>query len=335
MAKSTKTNKEKDSTMLEYKIMSKDDEKGSRSKITKHEGTSFQRRQIPRSRLKTQEHNNNTISKSSKFEGFNDLASGDIVSLKILSLTQPILSPTHVKSPQAFQCSQVKDDYNFGMEIPDSMISNAIKKSTGYNYYMAKKKESTKDKIIDEPEEQHVSPIKSGRGKGSMCYGDQAVNVPKKDVVPRKIRYLTIAEEIVVDIYVEWGQNLKVPVVEDPVVQSLLDLQKGSKTSRPKSLKQKKQSIIEERPSKAHNKHYAYLDTNSDAILYSLCSEESEDETDDADDSDMDLSDDNPQGNDDATGFGVFMYKNSTETPTLHTSVPWLQVPHWISFRIF
>ncbi|GJX50467.1 hypothetical protein Tco_0277312 [Tanacetum coccineum] len=90
----------------------------------------------------------------------------------------------------------VKGDYKFGMEIPDTMISDVIKKSTGYNYYIAKKKESAKDKIVDEPEEQHVSPVKSGRGKGFMCYGDQAVNVPKKDVVPRKTRSLTIAEEI-------------------------------------------------------------------------------------------------------------------------------------------
>nr|GEV40247.1 reverse transcriptase domain-containing protein [Tanacetum cinerariifolium] len=31
-----------------------------------------------------------------------------------------------------------------------------------------------------------------------MCYGDQAANVPKKDVVPRKTRSLTIAKEIVI-----------------------------------------------------------------------------------------------------------------------------------------
>ncbi|GJS73932.1 hypothetical protein Tco_0706773 [Tanacetum coccineum] len=165
------------------------------------------------------------------------------------------------------------------MEIPDTMISDAIKKSAGYNFYIAKKKESAKDKIVVEPKEQHVSRIKSGRGKAFMCYGDQAVNVPKKDVVLRKTRSLTIAEEIVVG-----------PVVEDPAVQSLLDLQKGSKASRLEN-------------------------TDSDEVLYSLCSEESENETDDADDSDMDLSDDNPQGDDDAARFGVFMYNKSTEAP--------------------
>ncbi|GJS21076.1 hypothetical protein Tco_0449708 [Tanacetum coccineum] len=100
----------------------------------------------------------------------------------------------------------------------------------------------------------HVSPIKNGRGKGFMCYDDQVANVPnklKKDVVPRKTRSLTIAEEAVVgelanfisiqespsqqrqrsqltidsqtdeavaDMYNEWGQNLKGPAVEDPTV---------------------------------------------------------------------------------------------------------------------
>ncbi|GKA44947.1 hypothetical protein Tco_0737743 [Tanacetum coccineum] len=57
------------------------------------------------------------------------------------------------------------------------------------------------------------------------------------------------------------------------------------------------------------------LDTNSDEVLYSSCSEESENETNDADDSDMDLSDDNPDKDDDAAGFGVFMYNKSTEIP--------------------
>ncbi|GJT54080.1 hypothetical protein Tco_0989134 [Tanacetum coccineum] len=95
----------------------------------------------------------------------------------------------------------VKGDYMFGMEILDTMISDAIKKLAGYKYYMAKKVESKKAKIVDEPEEQHVSPVKSGRGKGFICYGDQVANVPnklKKDVVPRKTRSLTIVEEVVV-----------------------------------------------------------------------------------------------------------------------------------------
>ncbi|GJX50465.1 hypothetical protein Tco_0277310, partial [Tanacetum coccineum] len=104
----------------------------------------------------------------------------------------------------------------------------------------------------------------------------------------------------------EWGQKFKGYVVEDPAVQSLLDLQKGSKASRLKSLKQKKQTVAGKGSSNAHIKHYADSNTHSDAIFYSSCpdtSEESANETDDADDSDMELSDDNLQGDDAAAGF--------------------------------
>nr|GEV12065.1 hypothetical protein [Tanacetum cinerariifolium] len=91
--------------------------------------------------------------------------------------------------------------FKFGMEVPDAMISDAIKKKAGYTYYMAKKVESEEAKNFDEPEEQYISSVKSGRGKGFMCYGDQVANVPnklKKDVMPRKTRSLIIAEEAVV-----------------------------------------------------------------------------------------------------------------------------------------
>ncbi|GJV16797.1 hypothetical protein Tco_1362120 [Tanacetum coccineum] len=148
--------------------------------------------------------------------------------------------------------STTNGEYKFGMKVPDAMISDAIKKKSGYTYYMAKKVESENSKIIDEPEEQHVSPVKSGSGKGFMCYGDQVANVSnklKKDVVPRKTRSLTIAKEIIVgelahsisiqeplsqrrqrsqltidsqldntvaDTYAEWGQKLKGPTVDGP-----------------------------------------------------------------------------------------------------------------------
>ncbi|GKA56084.1 hypothetical protein Tco_0755156 [Tanacetum coccineum] len=178
-------------------------------------------------------------------------------------------------------------DYKFGMEVPDAMISDAIKKKARYKYYMAKKVESEKAKIVDKPEEQHVSPIKSGRGKGFMCYGNQVENVPnklKKDVVPRKTRSLTIAEETVVDMYNEWGQKLKGPAVEDLAVQSLLALRKGSKASRLESLRQKKQPVAGEGSSAAHNKYYSSSNTSSDATLYSLSSDKSEESANEIDD---------------------------------------------------
>ncbi|GJX36455.1 hypothetical protein Tco_0248012 [Tanacetum coccineum] len=178
-------------------------------------------------------------------------------------------------------------EYKFGMEVPDAMISDAIKKKAGYKYYMAKKVESEKAKIVDELEEQYVPPIKSGRGKGFRCYGDQVANVPnklKKDVVPRKTRSLTIVEEAVIG-----------PAVEDPAVQSLLDLRKGSKANRLKSLKKKKQPVAGEGSSVAHNKYYSSSDTASDATLYSSSSDE--------------------RDNDDDASYGVFMCNKSTTTP--------------------
>nr|GEU66108.1 hypothetical protein [Tanacetum cinerariifolium] len=127
-------------------------------------------------------------------------------------------------------------DYKFGMEVPDSIFSDAIKKKAWYKYYIAKQLESEKDKIVDEPEKQHVSLIKSGRGK---------------------------------DMYNEWGQKLKGPAVEDLTLQSLLNLRKGLKASRLESLRQQKQPVAEEGLSAAHNKYYSSSDTDSDATLYS------------------------------------------------------------------
>ncbi|GJY26603.1 hypothetical protein Tco_0401329 [Tanacetum coccineum] len=80
-------------------------------------------------------------------------------------------------------------------------------------------------------------------------------------------------------------------VINDPAVQSLLDLRKGSKASRLKSLKQKKYAVTGEGSSAAHTKYYDTSDRESDATRYSSCSDTSEE------------------------GFGVFMYNKSTETP--------------------
>nr|GEW73159.1 hypothetical protein [Tanacetum cinerariifolium] len=186
-------------------------------------------------------------------------------------------------------------DYKFGIEIPDTMISDAVKKLAGYKFYMAKKVESKNAKIVDEPEEQHVSLDESGKAKGFMCYGNQVENVPKslkKDVVPRKTRSQTFIEEtiIVTDTYAEWGQKLKGLLVDDLAVQSLLDLRKGSKASRLESLKQKKQAVAGEGSNKT---------------------EENANETNDADKSDMNLSDDNLNRDGDAAEYGTLL----DETP--------------------
>ncbi|GKC01499.1 hypothetical protein Tco_0987635 [Tanacetum coccineum] len=81
-------------------------------------------------------------------------------------------------------------------------------------------------------------------------------------------------------------------VINDPAIHSLLDLRKGSKASRLKSLKQKKHAVTGEGSSADHTKYYDTSDKESDATRYSSCLdtlEESANGTDDAGDFDMDL----------------------------------------------
>ncbi|GKC61559.1 hypothetical protein Tco_1089157 [Tanacetum coccineum] len=188
-------------------------------------------------------------------------------------------------SPLTKLINTVDSKYKFGIEIPESMIIDAIKQSTGYKFYKHKKEENAKGKAVEEPEGQHVSPIKSGKGKGYMRLGGQEVNVPsafKKNVVPRKQRSITFADNL---LETENEAKLKGPAIEDPTVQSLLDLRRGSKESRLESL--------------------------SDETRDSSCSDTDEVKDDETDNSDMDLSDDEPKGDDAAAGFGVFMYDKS------------------------
>ncbi|GKF79497.1 hypothetical protein Tco_0235065, partial [Tanacetum coccineum] len=87
--------------------------------------------------------------------------------------------------------------------------------------------------------------------------------------------------------------------------------------SRLESLRQKKQPVTGEGSSAAHNKYYSSSD--SDATLYSSSldkSEESTNEIDDAEEFDMDLSNDNPQGDDNDARYRVFMHNKSTTTPS-------------------
>nr|GEZ12406.1 hypothetical protein [Tanacetum cinerariifolium] len=140
---------------------------------------------------------------------------------------------------------------------------------------MAKRVESEKAKIVNKPKEQHVSPIKSGRGKGFMCYGDQVANVPnklKKDVVPRKIRSLTIAEEAVI------GELANFISIQEPHFQ------------RCRSIQLTIDSQTDESVADMYNEYGQKLKDES---------EESAKENDDADESNMDLPDVNPHGDDD------------------------------------
>ncbi|GJV48788.1 hypothetical protein Tco_1439000 [Tanacetum coccineum] len=160
-------------------------------------------------------------------------------------------------------------DYKFGMEVPDAMISDAIKKKAGE------------------------------RGKGFMCYGDQVANVPnklKKDVVPRKTRSLTIAEEAVV------GELANSINIQEPrsqrcrrnqfTIDSQTDEAISDMYNELESLRQKKQLVTGEGSSVAHNKYYSSSDTDSDATLHSSSSDESKESTNETDD-------DNLHGDDD------------------------------------
>ncbi|GJZ59473.1 hypothetical protein Tco_0615289 [Tanacetum coccineum] len=257
-------------------------------------------------------------------------------------------------SPITKLSNTIKGTYMFEMEIPDTMINDAFNQSAGYKYYKAKKAENKKAKAAEEPKKKNATPVRSGRGKGYMHLGDNEANVPKmfkKDVVPRKTRSLTVAEETIVvelaksisideqrtqqrrrtqltidrqidndvaDTYAEWGQKIKGTTIEDPAVQSLLDLRKGSKASRLESLRQKKQAFVDEGLSAAHTTFYDTSDTKSDATHYSSCSDTSKksaNETNDADDSDMDLTNDEPKGDDDIARYKVLMYNKSTKMP--------------------
>ncbi|GJX80580.1 hypothetical protein Tco_0328729 [Tanacetum coccineum] len=166
------------------------------------------------------------------------------------------------------------------MEIPGIMINDAIKKSTGYKYYKQKRNESAKGKAAEEPKEQHVSLVKSKRGKGYMRSGDQEANFPsafKKKCVPRKTISLTIDDNL----------------VEKPVT---VELEKSINIEE-----QQKQPVGEEGSSAAHNKYYEFentLETNSDATRDSLRSNTDEERDDETDDSDMDLSNNEPKADD-------------------------------------
>ncbi|GJV41609.1 reverse transcriptase domain-containing protein [Tanacetum coccineum] len=90
------------------------------------------------------------------------------------------------------------------------------------------------------------------------------------------------------------------------------------KSDCPKLKTKTMETKLEEGPCHAESIRGRSLMTDSDATLYSSSlkkSEERANETNDVDESDMGLSNDNPQGDDDAARYGVFMHNKSTLTP--------------------
>ncbi|GJX53524.1 hypothetical protein Tco_0281893 [Tanacetum coccineum] len=137
------------------------------------------------------------------------------------------------------------------MEIPDIMTNDAIKQTVGYKYYKIQKDQS-----------------------------NQEVNVsskPKKVVVPKKPRTITIADNIVEQETLAFKLAKSVNIEEQRLQQQI----------------------------------------DSNATRNSSSSDTDEDnDTDDAEDSNLDIFDnDSDKGDDDATGFRVFMYNESNEPP--------------------
>nr|GEV70490.1 hypothetical protein [Tanacetum cinerariifolium] len=175
----------------------------------------------------------------------------------------------------------VKGNYKFRMKIPDTMINDAFKQSARYKYYKAKKA-----KAFEEPEEQYVRKDDMPRKTRSLTVAEEtiavelakSISIDEQRTQQRQRSQLTIDRQIENDVaytYTEWGQK-------HPAVQSLLDLRKGSKANRLESLRQKKQLVTGEG---------------------SNTSEESAKESNDADDSNIDLTDDEPKGDDDTATY--------------------------------
>ncbi|GJT51327.1 hypothetical protein Tco_0977484 [Tanacetum coccineum] len=101
----------------------------------------------------------------------------------------------------------VNGDYKFGMEIPDTMLNDAIKMLAGYKYYTAKKAESEKAKIVDEPEEQHVSQVIIAVELAKSISIDKQQN--QRQVIRSQLTIERQLEIAVEDTYAEWGQKGK------------------------------------------------------------------------------------------------------------------------------
>ncbi|GJZ02465.1 hypothetical protein Tco_0520426, partial [Tanacetum coccineum] len=113
----------KDLKISDIKTKSKDNDKASRSKITKHEGTSLQRIQRPRPKDLNDKSNLIDLMK----ECHNELTSGEIDHLK-MEMEMEIPSSSNVKlitecSDTTYTCYEVMKDLIKVSKLPQTLIS--------------------------------------------------------------------------------------------------------------------------------------------------------------------------------------------------------------------
>ncbi|GJY94994.1 hypothetical protein Tco_0511355 [Tanacetum coccineum] len=137
--------------------------------------------------------------------------------------------------------------------------------------------------VEGEPEVQNVSLVARGRGKGYMCIGNREVNVsskPKKSVVPRKPRTITVPDNIMEQ------ETMAVELAKSISIEEHRLQQREIMTQLPIE-KQIKKDVDEGYVAKRGLK---LKDTNKN------------DDKDDTEDLDLDISDnDSDKGDDDAT----------------------------------
>ncbi|GKA12797.1 hypothetical protein Tco_0692343, partial [Tanacetum coccineum] len=108
--------------------------------------------------------------------GYDEDLNAKMTSVLIFSIPRRSDSELHNEgqdSPLTKLTNTVVAKFKFGMEIPDTMINDAIKQLAGYKYYKHKRNESEKAKFVEEPKEQHVSPVRTGKGRDYKCSYDQ------------------------------------------------------------------------------------------------------------------------------------------------------------------
>ncbi|GJR16726.1 hypothetical protein Tco_0965253 [Tanacetum coccineum] len=163
----------------------------------------------------------------------------------------------------------VDGEFKFGMEIPYTIINDAIKQLVRYKYYMIKKGQSEKGNAKEKLEDQNVSLMRSGRGKGYMCLVAvelaKSVSIKEQRLQQRKIMTrLKIEKQVGKDVdkgyAAKRGLKLKGVATKDPAVQSLLALRKGYKESKLGHVRKEMQAGKGEGSSAARDDNYEFKD---------------------------------------------------------------------------